>query len=301
MKALIVSDGRRGHLNQSIAFCHYAGIEYEIVPVTFRSPSGKTWSYLLDRLAIYTDLLFEKLPYRSDIDLVVGTGSSTYYAVKTIARRCGAKSVALMSPKGFRKDFDLIFSQAHDGGCGYILPVNFAYTPPLGEISLGQGDVALIVGGNSRSLSLTPERIKEVADFIFSHFPGKKVVTTSPRTPREIEEIVEEYRWDYQVIFSREPINPIGDFLNAGYLFVTEDSTSMISEAVSGGSCSVEVIPLQGRGGKQRRMVDHLAQEGYLHIFDGELGRASKKFDFTFVQGLLSSMMSSSPSAPFRK
>ena len=38
-------------------------------------------------------------------------------------------------------------------------------------------------------------------------------LTTSPRTPRATESALEKLSWDYSVIYSREPINPIGDFL----------------------------------------------------------------------------------------
>jgi mitochondrial fission protein ELM1 len=281
MRALIVSDGRPGHVRQARAFCHYAQLECDELQVRFRSPLAKAASYLLDRLGIYTARLFEPFEIEGAYDLVVGAGSATYYATKLIARRLGAKSVALMEPKGFRKDFDLIFSQAHDGG---EMVANFAYAEPAGLVELGPQDVAVVVGGPNSRLSMEPERIKKLFDFVFERFGGKKVLTTSPRTPKEIEALAERYPWDYKVIYSRYPVNPIGDFLKAGTIFVTQDSVSMISEAISGGRARVEVVPLKGDAGKFGAMVERLAKEGYVHIFDGTLADAGRKVDFGFVR-----------------
>ncbi|MRI83444.1 MAG: hypothetical protein C6I00_03400 [Nitratiruptor sp.] len=290
MRALIVSDGRRGHLNQALAFCHYAGLEYEIVEVRFRSRLAKGLGYGLDWLGLYTRRLFEPFALRGPFDLVVGAGSSTYYALKLLAREYGAKSVALMNPKGFRKDFDLIFTQPHDKGEGIEIPVNFAYAKATGLVELGPRDVAFVVGGPNKRFAMEPEEIEQVAEFLFANFDGKRVLSTSPRTPRAIEELLEGYPWDYKVIYSKNPINPIGDFLQAGYVFITQDSTSMISEALSGGRAAVEVVKLKGDGGKFQRFVEYLAQEGYLHLFDGALGNARRKVDFGFVRALVADL-----------
>jgi len=283
MRAVILSDGKKGHLNQSIAFCKHLGVPYEIVEVAFRSRFAKALGYLFDWLGIYTKALLKPFDLPCG-DLVVSAGSSTYYANKLIAKRCRAKSIALMQPKGFRKNFDLLFAQRHDGG---ELPVNFSYLEPAGLVKLSQGDVAVVIGGPNRVYEMKEDEIKAVLDYIFANFKGKKAVTTAPRTPKRIEELVESYPWDYKVIYSKNPINPLGDFVQAEYLFVTMDSTSMISEAVSAGRANVEVVPLRAkRANKYEKMVRGLAKEGYLHIFDGRVAKADKKFYFSFVKDL---------------
>ncbi len=55
---LIISDGRMGHLNQSIAFAKHLNAHYEIIPVTFRYKIYKVLSYVLDYFKIYTQALF---------------------------------------------------------------------------------------------------------------------------------------------------------------------------------------------------------------------------------------------------
>ena len=55
-KALILSDGKPGHVNQSIAFARLLGLDYEVREVSFRNRFCKGLSYLFDRVGIYTPL-----------------------------------------------------------------------------------------------------------------------------------------------------------------------------------------------------------------------------------------------------
>ena len=279
MKILIVSDGKKGHENQSIAYAKLLSAEYRIVQVRFRSRLHKALSYLLDWLGIYSERLFEPFRFACDFDAVVGAGSGAYYAAKLIAKRCGAKSVALMQPKGYRKNFDKVYVQYHDSG---DMPINFSFSQPQGHYKCDSRCVALIVGGSNAVYTMRKEDIQKVVDFIFSHFPEhKKLLTTSPRTPKEIEEYLSRQPFDYKVLFSRNPINPIGDFLACcERVFITIDSTSMISEAVSSGKAAVEVVSLRAKKrSKYQKMVEHLQDLGALHIFDGTIGDAAKKID----------------------
>ena len=53
-------------------------------------------------------------------------------------------------------------------------------------------------------------------DEIFEKYPEYlKYVTTSRRTSFDIESLIDEYEFDYKLIYSREPnINPIDDFID---------------------------------------------------------------------------------------
>ncbi len=91
------------------------------------------------------------------------------------------------------------------------------------------------------------------------------------------------------MIYSQKPVNPIPDFLaQCERVFITADSTSMISEAVSFGKAGVEVLPLQStKENKFDRFIAHLEREGYLHRFDGTVKEANRKIDFhDYVKGV---------------
>ncbi len=112
-RALILSDDRMGHLNQSLAFVKYLDLSYDVMPVKFKYRWYKSLSYILDKIGITTEKFFD-LQIDKKYDIVVGTGSTTSYATKVLAKKMHAKSVVMMLPRGYRYDFDIIFAQSHD-------------------------------------------------------------------------------------------------------------------------------------------------------------------------------------------
>ena len=293
MNILIISDKKRGHLNQSIAFSKLLNAKYDIREVEYKSKLFKLFSYIFDWLNVYTSFLYKNFfEVNKKYDLVVSAGSTTYYASKIASKKYGIKNIALMYPKGYKLNFYKIFAQSHDNfkikNNITLLPVNFTYSEPINLIECKKC-VALVIGGDNKVFKMDIKDIKKVVDFIFKNFKDyKKYVTTSPRTKKEIEEYIDSLDFDYKVIYSKNKINPIGDFLKCcEYIFVTIDSTSMISEAVSFGKSSVEVIPLKGKFSKYHKMVNNLEKEGFLHIFNGTIKKCNKKIDLKkYLKGI---------------
>lgn len=294
VKLLILSDGRMGHLNQSIALAKHLNAAYEVVNVRFTCKAYKLLSYALDALGLYTTKLFslESAIINQPYDLIVAAGSSTYYATKTLARTMGIRSVSMMLPQSYRYDFDVIFAQMHDNPPKQPniipLPANFSFVEPKGLFTPRTPSIGIIIGGNNSLFTMDEARLKSQLDFIFEHFKGYEVaVTTSPRTPKAIETLLQDYPFAYSVIFSHTKLNPIADFLHhCEVVFITMDSTSMISEAISYGASSVEILPLSDtQNNKFFTMVHHLENEGYVHLFDGNVAHNHKKIDFkTYAQ-----------------
>ena len=102
-------------------------------------------------------------------------------------------------------------------------------------------------------------------DAIFRE-PGRKAVTTSRRTPPEVEALVDSYPWDYKLIYSRDRFNPIPAFVSlAKRIYVTAESTGMLSEACTFGSAEVKALDnLRPGQHKFRRFVEGLRQAGYV-------------------------------------
>lgn len=289
-RLLILSDGKPGHVNQSIAFARHLGCDYRLCKVGFRSRLAKGLSHLLDRCGCYTGALFAVEEVTPPFAAVVSAGSETYYANKVLARQLGVKAVAIMLPRGYRYDFDLIVAQHHDApppAANLLeLPVNLSYVEPQGLVAPTPGKkvVALVVGGDSRHARLDPEQLREQVAAIFGLFPDHEFwLTTSRRTAPEAEAVLRQFPFTYAVFYSQRQVNPIPDFLQHGeYVFVTADSTSMISEAVSFGTACIEVLPLAGEpaaNGKFERLFRHLRALGCLHLFDGRPGQANGKVD----------------------
>jgi mitochondrial fission protein ELM1 len=295
VRALIISDKSPGHFNQSIAFCKHLRAEYDILEVSFKASFLKLFSYILARFGIFLDILFNEydLPNK-EYDFVVASGSKTYYFALFIAKKLGIKSISLMYPSGFAKEFDTIFAQSHDNikeAKNIIkIDVNFSYIEPKGVFKPKEDEryVSVIIGGDDDTFTLKKEQIKSYFDYIFDRFKEYKIlVTTSPRTSKEIESLVEEYPFFYKLIYSKQKANPIPDFLSCSeVVFITMDSTSMISEAVSYGKSSVVVLPIEKKGGVDKfdRMIEILKQKQMLEIFSKDLKfQKNKKFDFSEV------------------
>ena len=288
-KLLILSDGKPGHVNQSIAFARLLDLPFVIRQVSFGNRLNKAISYILDRLGLSALSLFKIDGDLPECSIVVSAGSETYYANRVLSRSLGARSVAIMLPQGYRYDFDLIVAQQHDRPPVrdniLTLPVNLSYPEPKGLVCR-DGDkpcVSLIIGGSSRHYRMDAAVLEKQIKQIFALFPGADfLATTSRRTPPEVEALVDNGRFRYKVIASRQEVNPIPDFLAiSDYVFVTEDSTSMISEAVCFGQANVELLSLMGNGkaNKIERMIAALEQQGCLHVFDGALGKRDRKID----------------------
>lgn len=287
MKILVLSDGRAGHLNQCLAFAKLLNTEYTVVSVRYPKRYLKAFSYVLDRLGVYSTRLFECTVPDGRFDIVVAAGSTTAYPLKVIARKLGAKSVSMMLPRGYRYDADVIFAQEHDTPpkAANIFPIaaNFSFVSPAGLFHSSTPSIGIVIGGDNSVFHLSVDRLEKQLQTITDAFPGYTfAVTTSPRTSKEIETLLERVTFGYKVIYSSNPINPIPDFLDqCERVFITQDSTSMISEAVSYGNAYIEVLPLEGEGeNKFSRLVKRLEEEGYLHVFDGTFGMANRKIDF---------------------
>ena len=96
--------------------------------------------------------------------------------------------------------------------------------------------------------------------------PGAKAVTTSRRTPAEIEALVDAYPWDYRLLYSKDHFNPIPAFVKlAKRLYVTAESTGMLSEACTCGTAEVRALDnLKPGPHKFRRFVEDLRAGGYV-------------------------------------
>jgi hypothetical protein len=258
-RILIISDGKPGHLNQSIAFCKIKNVSYDILEVKFKSKFHKALSYLFDKIDYYTDILFDdyKKYYGDFYDAIISTGSVTYYFNKFMAKKYNKKSIALMLPKSYKfNNFYYIVAQEHDNPPRQdnivTIPLNLSYPREKGYIKKikGKKSLAVIIGGDNDVFDMDYELIKDELDDIFEKFPDYlKYITTSRRTSSEIEKLINKYKFDYKLIYSIEPnINPIGDFIVVcDEFFVTADSTSMLSEVRANTDVKINVIDLDSK------------------------------------------------------
>ena len=173
-----------------------------------------------------------------------------------------------MLPKSYKySDFYYIIAQEHDYppilNNIIKLPLNLSFTTPKGYIKKDEAkkSLAIIIGGDNTVFSMSKVVIKEKLDEIFRNYPTYlKYITTSRRTSFEVESLINEYNFDYKLIYSKEPnINPIGDFIEiCDEFFITIDSTSMLSEVRANSNAKINIIELESK--KQNTKYHKLAQ-----------------------------------------
>lgn len=288
-KALILTDGKAGHENQSKAFARALGCEFDLVPVAFKSKFAKVLSYLLDNLGIHTPRLFTYQLPTTNYQLIIGTGSGTFYAAKTLAKRLGIPCGVVLYPRGYRiSTFDCILAPAFDSpkpAPNVIpIPVNLVaadadfYAAGVKAFrerhpDTGRPAVAVIVGGPNKCSTMTPEWMRKQLESIFTDHRTERGdstalpefwVTTSRRTPPEVEAVVDSFPFDYKLLYSKDHFNPIPAFVSlASHLYVTAESTGMLSEACSFGTAEVHVMDnLKPGPHKFRRFAEACAARG---------------------------------------
>ena len=297
-KILILTDGKAGHENQSKAFARALGCDFELVEVHFKSKFHKALSYIFDRLGLRTlRLLNGAAESASPFSAVVGTGSGTFYAAKAMARKLGVKCGVVLYPRGYDvASFDCVLAPAFDRPAKapnvIEIPANLvandesfyskgveafkAHYAQSNNQTIKQSDnaIAVIVGGPNKCSTMTPAWMKAQLDAIFQSdnqaikqsSNSQFWVTTSRRTPPEVEAVVDSYPWDYKLLYSKDHFNPIPAFVKlAKRLYVTAESTGMLSEACTFGTAEVVALDNLNPGPhKFRRFVEDLRQGGYV-------------------------------------
>ncbi len=288
-RVLILTDGKAGHENQSKAFAVALDRDFDLVSVHFRSKVAKALSYLLDHLGIRLPQL---LAFDRGINelksaaycAVLGTGSGTFYAVKVLARRLGVPSGVVLTPRGYKlSSFNCILAPAFDNPPArrniVKVPANLvAVDTERQKVAvtdfesryLGEkvNPVAVIIGGPNRCSTMSVEWMKRELDDLFMDTAGRPHwVTTSRRTPPVVEALIETYPWDYALFYSKDHYNPIPAFVAlAKTLYVTAESTGMLSEACTSGAAEVRVLDNLNPGRhKFRRFVEGLIAGGYVN------------------------------------
>ena len=287
-EVLILTDGKAGHENQSRAFARALGCEPLVLPVRFKSPFAKMLSYLLDLFGILSLSIFKDLQVPHDVKnlkAIIGTGSGTFYAVKALARRLGVPCGVVLYPRGYRlAGFDCILAPSFDrpDNVPNVIPIPanlVASDAAFYEAGVkafrerhapsDRPAVAVIVGGPNKCSTMSADWMRAQLEAIFAKYgPANHEfwVTTSRRTPTEVEAVVDSFPFDYKLLYSRDHFNPIPAFVSlASVIFVTAESTGMISEVCTFGTAEVEVLDnLKSGPHKFRRFIDDLRSAGHV-------------------------------------
>jgi len=295
----IVTDGNPGGLNQCLGLAEVLGFAPVVKRVALRAPWrqlspfmrwGHAYAFTKD-----SDALVPPWP-----DLLIASGRQSIAAalhVREMGKRDGHRvvTVFVQNPGISPSHFDLVIAPEHDRvvgdnvlstrgalhritrdrlehGAANLLPRVAALPRPY---------ISVLIGGANASYSLGREEIQKLADALIRaarEIGGSLLLTTSRRTGEENVAVLKSALADTpSFLWDGEGENPYFGLLGlADHIVVTNDSVSMVSEAVATGK-PVHVFALPGKAGRSRksrkfaRFHTDMAQAGWTRPFDGTL------------------------------
>jgi mitochondrial fission protein ELM1 len=264
----ILSDGKPGHVNQSrglaLALQRRTGAEIETVPL----PLERSWRHRL-RIACRLEV------QTTAPQLVIGAGHRTHLPLLAAARKFGARSIVLMKPSLPARLFSLCLVPQHDMGGraprSNVIVTRGALNKLAENVAVKPARGIVMLGGPSahHEWSAAP-LLAALADVVRASPHLAWTIGDSRRTPPGFLEQVASLQLPGEIVPHGQTAE---DWLPqqlaaAEEAWITADSTSMVSEAVTAGA-RTGILPLPARHPDNRvvRAVQLFADEGMVTQF----------------------------------
>ena len=247
MHIVYVSDGKAGHRSQAVGL--YKAMQRQSnIEVTFQEISIQELPIfsLLKALWARRFGLFEKKP-----DYIFGVGSHTQARVLLLGRVYPkAKTVIMMKPNFPVNWFDYAIIPQHDGvkESMHVITTQGALNPIVNENRHQPNRILIALGGNSKRHQWNDEKVlSSIQRLVENNVHATFILTTSRRTPEEFLAHLNEKSFKSQLKIFPVEKTPQGwifeEMQKAEAVWVTEDSVSMIFEALTAG-CKVGIIKI---------------------------------------------------------
>lgn len=264
----LISDGKRGHLNQAIGLSR--AIESRIPTETYTIPAPRVLRALFDWLRGRT-LIGSELP---NPDIVIGVGHRTHPAILSVSRARGGRSIVLMQPTLPTSAFDLVIIPEHDAPKqrqnvivtrGVMNPIRPAGNP---QPNLG----LMMIGGPSRHVRWDDDSIaKQVQEVALNDQSMQWELTTSRRTPDStIERLAMRKLPNVSMTPFAETTNDwvVQRLERCSCVWVSADSVSMVYEALTAGAAVGVFDVTQRRRNRVSMGLEQLIREDMVKSFN---------------------------------
>jgi len=291
LSCLVISDGRRGIENQALGLAEAAARLRTTKIIVHVIENGAAFKAASPRLQYSlksnpSDYGLMGMPP----DFAIGCGRQAIaplLALKKDSPECF--TTYIQDPKIDPSRFDLVIAPEHDNLTGpnvetMIGSPNRIIKAEITERSLIFFDqlealpiprAALLIGGNSKAHKLTPAIHDTHLKIAYRLMDDglSLLISTSRRTPAFARKGWEDFvqKHEHTWLYDGSGPNPYTAFLGgASFIFVTEDSTNMLTEAASTGK-TVFRLPMEGKAGKFQILYDRLMERCHIGLFEGKL------------------------------
>ncbi|WP_432697220.1 mitochondrial fission ELM1 family protein [Marinobacterium sp. YM272] len=236
-RIVIVSDGKPGHLNQSLGLAEAIARINPAVQIETLAP--------LSRSQALKALLFGGPEAPAKADLVIGAGHATHLTLLALKRCWRAPAVVLMKPSLPLSLFDLCLIPEHDAPKPRRNVI--ATRGALNRMRPGAkvaGSGMILVGGPSKHSGWDEAALISAVERVLAQDSRSWRVTSSRRTPAETEARLAGLPGLEFIPASQTPSGWLPEQLaQTECCWVTADSVSMVYEALSAG-CAVGILPV---------------------------------------------------------
>ncbi len=260
----IISDGKKGHLSQTRGLANAL-----IEQASERTPGCKHECFEVDITGLsWLKKLFYKgreLPYPRP-DLILCAGHGTHLASLSLARHLRCLCMVCMRPSLPASMFDLCITPRHDLPDGFeangqVFPTNGAINSIRPKPDVQKTQTLILIGGPSKSYNWDAELVLNQLTSIARLTTTPIVLTTSRRTPPDFVQDVTAACPNIRVI----PVEETGpdwvpeNLAKAKEVWVTQDSVSMVYEALSSGA-PVGIIEMPAKEGPHKPDASRIAR-----------------------------------------
>lgn len=268
MHIVYVSDGKAGHRSQALGL--YKAMQRQSAEdVTFEEVS-------IEKLDIFSLLISIFKHSNSSIsqapDFIFGVGSHTQLRVLLLGKIYSkAKTVILMKPNFPFSWFDYAIIPEHDDvqASAQVITTKGALNPIVNEQRHQSNRILIALGGSSKRHQWNNEKVLDaIKKIVYENIGSEIILTTSRRTPNAF--LLSLKSQEYATKLSIFPVEetPQGwifeEMQKAEAVWVTEDSISMIFEALTAG-CRVGVIKIDRiKNDRITESVDYIIQQNLI-------------------------------------
>ena len=221
---------------------------------------------------------------RKKIDFIISCGRISAPFNLVFKKINFAKNCHILNPYFKKKEFDQIIIPEHDitkeidknviTTFGTLVDLKRfnknekTYKP----LDTPKKKISFFIGGNGKSSKIFPKELEgtiKILNFLSKEYDV--IYCFSRRTPINIKNMIKQKASKKNLFFPQKKINPYWFLLNISeYIFVTDDSISMLSDSLSSGK-KVYIVPIKKIKTKIKNFSGLVLEKKMAKLFNGKL------------------------------